>query len=184
MAAVVELPNNSNSRIEVRRSPRRKRSISAFQEGSTLVVVIPGHFTKAQEAEWVGKMSARMETRQKRRRPSDAELVARCRTLSQIYLDGAARPASVSWSRNQNRRWGSCTVSEGAIRVSDRLQGMPEYVLDYVLLHELTHLLHADHGPGFWALLSGYPHLEKAKGFLEGVEYQSRSVEIEPVDSC
>jgi len=160
--------------IEVRRSNRRKRSISAFEQGGKLIIVVPGHFTKAQEAEWVGKMSARMQQRQAKRRPSDAALLARAFELSQIYYDGAARPESVAWSSNQNRRWGSCTLQTRAIRISDRLQGMPEYVLDYVLLHELAHLLHADHGPGFWALLAGYPHLEKAKGFLEGVEHQSR----------
>lgn len=159
--------------VEVRRSSRRKRSVSAFPEGDKLIVAIPSHFTKAQEAEWVAHMSARMEKRVARRRPSDASLLSRCRTLSQIYFDGAAQPLSVAWSSNQNRRWGSCTVGDRAIRISDRLQGMPEYVLDYVLLHELAHLLHTDHGPGFWALLRGYPHLEKAKGFLEGVDYQA-----------
>lgn len=159
--------------IEVRRSKRRKRSVSAFMEGEKLVVAIPAHFSAAQEAEWVANLSARMAKRQLRRRPTDEALAARCLELSQIYFGGAARPASVTWSANQSRRWGSCTIADRSIRVSTRLQGMPEYVLDYVMLHELAHLLHADHGPGFWALLSGYPHLEKAKGFLEGVDYQS-----------
>jgi len=165
-------PRPENMPVEVRRSNRRKRSISAFVEGEKLVVVIPGHFTKSQEAEWVKKMVAQVAQREGKRRPSDAALLARALELSTMYFDGAARPASVAWSSNQNRRWGSCTMQDRAIRISDRVQGMPEYVLDYVLLHELAHLLHANHGPGFWALLSGYPHLEKAKGFLDGVAYQ------------
>lgn len=45
---------------------------------------------------------------------------------------------------------------------------MPEYVLDYVLLHELAHLLVPDHGPRFWALLEAYPRTERARGYLEG----------------
>ena len=46
---------------------------------------------------------------------------------------------------------------------------MPEWVIDYVLLHEIAHLVTADHGPDFWALMSRYPRTERARGFLEGV---------------
>ena len=42
---------------------------------------------------------------------------------------------------------GSCTPAEGSIRVSDKVRGMPGWVLDYVLLHELAHLIEPGHGP-------------------------------------
>ena len=45
---------------------------------------------------------------------------------------------------------------------------MPPWVIDYVLLHELAHLVEQGHGPRFWALLEGYPRTERARGFLEG----------------
>ena len=80
-------------------------------------------------------------------------------------------PTSVRWSTNQGRRWGSCTPSDGTIRISDRVRGMPRWVLDYVLLHELAHLLHAGHGPEFWAELDAYPRTLRARGFLEGYAY-------------
>jgi hypothetical protein len=48
---------------------------------------------------------------------------------------------------------------------------MPRWVLDYVLLHELAHLLHAGHGPEFWAVLDAYPRTLRARGFLEGYAY-------------
>jgi predicted metal-dependent hydrolase len=51
---------------------------------------------------------------------------------------------------------------------------MPEYVIDYVLLHELAHLLVPGHGPRFWRLLEGYPRTERARGFLEGVAATER----------
>jgi predicted metal-dependent hydrolase len=51
---------------------------------------------------------------------------------------------------------------------------MPGYVVDYVLLHELAHLLVPDHGPDFWALLEAYPRTERARGYLEGVASAAR----------
>ena len=162
--------------VEVRRSSRRKRTVSAFYDGGTLVVAIPAHFSRAQESEWVEKMVAQVADRKRRRRRTDSELMERSLQLSRAYLGGAAQPNSVAWVDNQNRRWGSCTIVDKAIRISSRIQNMPQYVQDYVLLHELTHLLHADHGPGFWALLAGYPQLDRAKGFLEGVDFQKHQL--------
>jgi hypothetical protein len=46
---------------------------------------------------------------------------------------------------------------------------MPSWVLDYVILHELTHLLKPGHGGEFWSLLESYPRTERARGYLEGV---------------
>ncbi|MCL1801090.1 MAG: DUF45 domain-containing protein [Promicromonosporaceae bacterium] len=159
--------------VEVRRSARRKRTVSAFFDGGTLVVAIPAHFTRREETEWVEKMVAQVEGRQRRRRRSDTELVERARQLSLLYLDGVAEPNTVAWVDNQQRRWGSCTLVDKAIRISSRVRAMPEYVQDYVLLHELAHLLHANHSKEFWELLARYPQGERARGFLEGFDFQS-----------
>ena len=114
-------------------------------------------------------MVAKVAANQGRTCWSDADLLKRAGELSRAYLEGRARPTSVRWVTNQRTRWGSCTPSEGTIRLSTRLQGMPGYVVDYVLLHELAHLLESGHGPAFWDLLSAYPQLERARGYLEGV---------------
>ena len=45
---------------------------------------------------------------------------------------------------------------------------MPQWVIDYVLLHELAHLLVAGHDAAFWRLLEAYPETERAKAFLDG----------------
>lgn len=161
--------------VEVRRSRNRVRTVTAFREGDRTVVAIPARFTRAQEREWVRRMVTRLATQEQRRRPSDDELATRAAELSARYLGGKARPASVTWSSNQGRRWGSCTSIDGTIRISDRVRGMPAWVLDYVLMHELTHLLHAGHGPEFWATLAVYPRTERARGFLEGVAFAPQS---------
>jgi predicted metal-dependent hydrolase len=114
-------------------------------------------------------MLDRLERQERRGRPSDPELLERALVLSDRYLAGRVRPSSVRWAADQRRRWGSCSIDEASIRLSTRLQGMPVWVVDYVLLHELAHLREASHGPAFWALLDGYPELERAKAFLDGV---------------
>ncbi|MFS0717203.1 M48 family metallopeptidase [Arthrobacter sp. 1P04PC] len=165
--------------VEVRRSARRRRTVAAFWENGTAVVAIPAHFSGAQEREWVERMLAKLRAQgsrgQKgngRRRPgSDAALASRAAELSSTYLGGRAEPVSVRWVTNQNSRWGSATPSEGTIRLSHKLQQMPQWVIDYVLLHELAHLLVAAHNAAFWRLLSAYPETERAKAFLEGVSF-------------
>lgn len=154
--------------VEVRRSPRRRRTVSAYREGERTIVLIPARMSRAEERHWVEVMVGRLDTREARRRPSDEALLARARELSRRHLDGRADPLGVRWADNQNGRWGSCTVTDATIRVSSRVKGMPGWVLDYVLVHELAHLLVPGHGPDFWALVERYPRTERARGFLEG----------------
>ena len=155
--------------VEVRRSRRRRRTVAAYRENDKVVVLIPARLSVAEEQEWVATMLARLERSERRRRPSDATLERRAADLSERYLDGKATPATVRWVDNQNSRWGSCTPSDGSIRLSSRLQGMPGWVVDYVLVHELAHLLESGHTPAFWSWVDRYPRAERAKGFLEGV---------------
>ncbi len=157
------------SEVEVRRSARRSRTVSAYREGDRTVVLIPARMSEAEERRWVGVMLEKLAAKESRGVLGDRELTERARRLSDQYFGGRARPDSVRWVTNQNTRWGSCTPSEGSIRLSHRLQGMPEYVVDYVLLHELAHLLVPGHGPRFWRLLEAYPRTERARGYLEGV---------------
>jgi predicted metal-dependent hydrolase len=154
--------------VEVRRSTRRRRTVSAYREGDRTVVLIPAQMSAREEERWVRAMLERLERRERRTVLNEPELARRALTLSAQYLGGRARPMSVRWVANQAARWGSCTPVDGSIRISDRVRGMPEYVVDYVLLHELAHLIVPNHGPEFWALLDAYPRTERARGYLEG----------------
>ena len=167
-AAPVPAPTAPASDVLVRRSRRRLRTVTAYRENGRTVVLIPARFTAAQEREWVTRMLARLSAQDRRRRPGDADLAARAVELSRRYLGGLAQPTSVGWAANQNTRWGSCTPADRTIRLSTRLRGMPSWVIDYVLLHELAHLVEQGHGPRFWQLLEAYPRTERARGFLEG----------------
>ncbi|QOC90471.1 M48 metallopeptidase family protein [Micromonospora craniellae] len=158
--------------VEVRRSQRRRRTVSAYRDGERVVVLIPDQFSRAEESEWVDRMLARLAAREGRLTRSDAELLDRAGRLIKLYLTeygDRAVPASVRWVSNQNGRWGSCTPADRSIRLSHRLQEMPDWVIDYVLLHELVHLVVPSHNAQFWALVGRYPKTERARGYLEGV---------------
>ncbi|MGW2212201.1 M48 metallopeptidase family protein [Streptomyces sp. NPDC001781] len=169
--------------VEVRRSDRRRRTVSAYREGDRTIVLIPARMSKAEERRWVTAMLDRLAAKEARRSVpgGDSELAERAGRLSERYFDGRARPGSVRWVTNQNTRWGSCTPAEGTIRLSHRLRGMPGYVVDYVLCHELAHLLVPGHGPDFWRLLEAYPRTERARGYLEGVAAAARTPDM-PAD--
>ncbi|MDQ3155426.1 MAG: M48 family metallopeptidase [Actinomycetota bacterium] len=158
--------------IEVRRSTRRKRSIQVRREGNRTIALVPAHLPEAEADEVIARLVERLERRERRNTVSDADLTDRAVELSATYFDGAATPASVRWVSNQNARWGSCTINDKTIRLSDRLIGMPIWVVDYVLVHELAHLIEANHSARFWTLVDAYPQAEKAKGFLEGVSHR------------
>lgn len=176
-------PATTDPLVEVRRSRRRRRTVAAYREDDKVVVLVPARFTRAEEKEWVATMLARLEKSEKRRRPSDAGLKRKATELSVRHLDGLAKPLTVRWVDNQNSRWGSCTPSDRSIRLSTRLQGMPSWVIDYVLVHELAHLIEAGHTPEFWSWVDRYPKAERAKGFLEGVAAASQlGIEADPPD--
>ncbi len=174
--------------VEVRRSARRRRTVSAYRDGDKIVVLMPARVSKAEERRLISEMVERVTQREARLaaagpRGSDQALVGRARELSQSYLDGLARPVSVRWVRNMNSRWGSCTTTDRTIRLSHRLQSMPAWVIDYVLIHELSHLLQAGHDAEFWGWVNRYPRTERARGYLEGVAMAAQLPELSSSDS-
>lgn len=158
--------------VEVRRSTRRRSTVSARVESGRIVLQMPATLRIAEEQHWVDSMVERVGAKRARPGRSDAELLRRAETVAARYLEPVVgqrlAPGSVRWVTNMNRRWASCSTDSGAIRVSHRLQQMPEYVLDYVLVHELIHLVEPGHNKRFHALLAAYPLAERAEGFLQG----------------
>ena len=159
--------------VEVRRSDRRRRMVSARREGDTVVVFIPGWMSDSEESRWVDEMVRRLERSEARRRSpartGDDALRRRAAELSRRYLEGRAVPTTVRWVPPMRTRWASCTPADGTIRISERLRDVPAWVLDYVLVHELTHLLEPGHDDRFWAWVHRYPRSERAIGYLEGL---------------
>jgi hypothetical protein len=154
--------------LEIHRSPRRRRGAEAHARDGVIVVRLPAGMAGTDE-EWViGQLVRRLTGAQRAAElGGDEALAQRAQVLADRYL-GGVRPTSVRWSGRMGRRYGSCTPSEGTIRISRDVAGMPCFVRDYVLLHELAHLRVAEHSPAFHALLAVYPDRDRARGYLEG----------------
>jgi len=180
VALVASAAGRGRPDVEIRRSARRRRTVSAYREGDHFVVLVPARMSERQAREYAEELVARIEERERRSVPTDAELAGRADRLRRRWLPQAPAPASVRWVTNQQRRWGSCTPADASIRLSHRLRGMPDFVVDYVLLHELAHLLVADHGPDFQALLAPYPRLLEARAFLDGVDFARAEPSVGP----
>lgn len=147
--------------VSVIRSARRKKSSQARLLGNELEVRIPAWVSLAQEQEIVADFRSKFE-RSFRRDRIDLDK----RTADLASRHDLPRPTSVRWASNQGHRWGSCTPSDGTIRISDRLSPFPSWVIDYVIVHELAHLTEANHSDRFWAIVGRYPLAERARGYL------------------
>jgi predicted metal-dependent hydrolase len=92
-----------------------------------------------------------------------------------IYADKLGLAVPVMKLSNATTRWGSCNV-RGELRLSWRLIKAPLAQIDYVVAHELAHLLHLDHSAAFWRVVDFlYPDYQSAQKALRnsGVQYHT-----------
>lgn len=174
------MPVPSQPEVVVRRSARRRKTVSAHWSEDTVVLSVPQSATRREVERWTRELVPRVVERRRQEvargalRRSDEHLLERARELSRRHLGGRARPSGVRWSGRQHARWGSATPATGLIRVSAQLQEAPEWVLDYVLVHELAHLIEAEHNRRFRELEARYPLAERARAFLDGAAWAQR----------
>lgn len=163
--------------VQIRRSARRRSTLTVFRENGRLVAVVPARMTAQQETHMVPTLVARfLDKEAKRTIPlGDESLHERAVEVAELFLlpwlNEPLPRFTVTWVSNQHKRWGSCTPTTGCIRITDRLRGAPDWVGDYVLLHELAHLVEPTHSRRFWDLLRLYPDAARAKAFLEGMDF-------------
>jgi hypothetical protein len=147
--------------VEVTRSARRRKTVGAHLVGGVLRIALPSWMSKADEAHWVRVMSGRFE-----RKMSADRLRLDERVAALARRHDLRSPTSIRWADDMRSRWGSCTPSQGTIRISTRLAVFPDWVVDYVIVHELAHLDVAGHNDDFWRLVYRYPRAERAIGYL------------------
>ena len=172
------LPEPWRPAIRVVSSRRRRRTVSARLVAGVLEIRVPHWMPERERADWVERMRGRIERQLRRAQPTEARLEDRARRLNARYFGGRLRWSSIAFSDRQESRWGSCSYLAGVIRVAGRAAGLPEWVLDYIVVHELAHLEVAEHSAEFWELVNRYPMAERARGYLIALDHQAgRSAE-------
>jgi predicted metal-dependent hydrolase len=147
--------------VEVTRSKKRRKTVGANLVGDVLRIALPSWMSNAEEAHWVREMSRRFERKMSADR---LRLDERAATLARRH--DLSRPESIRWADGMRSQWGSCTPAHGTIRISTRLAAFPDWVVDYVIVHELAHLDVIAHNDEFWRLVYRYPKAERAIGYL------------------
>ena len=166
--------------IKVVRSPDRKKTIQAKLIGETLIVYLPCGMHREEERKIIERMKKKIEDQKlKRNINKDDYLIKRFADFNNRYFRGTLKVNSIEFVTNQECRRGSCTPSNGTIRLSHKLLDMPKWVLDYVLMHEMSHLLHPDHSKAFWEKVSEYKYAERARGFLMAKGMEKDEIETQ-----
>lgn len=148
-------------KTEIVRSARRRKTIEAKVVDGVLRVYLPDSLTPEDEARWVEEMRNRIARKVETKR---LDLPRRATELAHTF--GLPQPNEIFFSDRQQQRWGSCTPALSRIRISSKLAAFPRWVVDYVIVHEMAHLVHRNHSPAFWDLVNRYPLTERARGYL------------------
>ena len=164
------------------RHPKAKRYIVRVAEDGSVRVTIPRWGSKREaktfvesQRRWILNQQERLDRQRDASGPGvarDVVLALRTRALGelpprllQLAAEHGLRVKRVS-IRNQKWRWGSCSP-DGHICLNWRLVAMPDWVRDYVLIHELMHLKRLDHSRAFWRLVAAAcPRHREARAWL------------------
>ncbi len=172
--------DNSPLDYEIRRSKRRKKSVGAFRENGKTIIVAPLRMSLIEIKTYAEELISQLDGHYQKL-TSDELLQERAKLLVSKYLEvdlfnEFPVEIKIMWVTNQNSRWGSCTPADGKIRISHRLQGAPQYVIDAVLLHELIHLIVPDHSERFYQYLAKFEDYKLAKEFLAGYSFAKEGI--------
>lgn len=155
-------------KIKVIKSHKRKKTAQAGIKNGSLHIYLPAALSEKRGAEIVERF--KKSFLKKQTFPGNDFLQRRAQVLNQRYFAGSLPVFSIRWSENQKAINGSCSVRQRAIRISEKLAKAPRFVLDGLIVHELTHLLVPGHGKRFWQIANRYPLMERTRGYLAGME--------------
>ncbi len=165
--------------MQIIRSVRRRKTIQARKAKGGIEVLAPAAMSDAELKPHIDKLLTRIRRREASAVLDDQDLHRRAQSLNRRYFQGRLQWHSIRWVHNQSKRHGSCCTTQGTIRISSRLARMPRFVLDYVLVHELAHLLEPNHGSRFWDWVNRFERTERARGYLMAVGLEDLDAEEE-----
>ncbi|MBC8504393.1 MAG: M48 family metallopeptidase [Anaerolineales bacterium] len=182
----IEDKDGKKINVTLRRDKRLKKSSRwQWESDGTILIRVPYRTPKRAIANLLDQIATQLEKQHKiAERRTDAELQQRAEHINKKYFGGEIQWNAIRWVGNMNTVLGSCTnggTTDGHIRISDKIKRWPQWVVDYVIAHEMVHRLHSDHSKEFWSTLTdGYPPTERARGFIKGVGFaEGRNYEEE-----
>jgi predicted metal-dependent hydrolase len=148
--------------VEIIRSKKRKNTIQAKIVNEKLYIFLPSNMPDIEEKKWIQKM---IKWKENKKELNNNLLQKRAKELNKTYFNNSL-DFNIKFVTNQKKRFGSCSNSTKSIRISDRLAKAPKWVLDYVIIHELAHLVYPNHKKKFWEIVNKFKYTERAKGYL------------------
>ncbi len=156
--------------IKILRSKKRRRTVSARVLRDILIVRAPESISEVRLEKIIAELKARIERKQLKDELNKGEYLAqRVKKFNAQYFENKLTINSIEYVTDQNSKFGCCNYRTGCIRISDRISAMPQWVRDYVIIHELAHLVAPDHGKVFWEIVNRYKLAERARGYLIAV---------------
>lgn len=153
--------------VKIIRSNKRKKTISARLVGDVMFVYAPVDISDSELEKIIDKLKKRLDKRKfKKELDKTQDLVVRAERLNKEYFNSRLKISSIEYTTNQSRLFGCCNYRTKKIRISHRLVQMPYWVKDYVIIHEMAHLIEPNHSKTFWDIVSRYKLTERARGYL------------------
>lgn len=177
-------PAGETITVTVRHDKRLKKSARWLTEPDGMILLrVPQRTSKGDVQRFLRSIEAKLARQQKRARGrTDADLQKRAEHINRTCFNGQIEWTAIRWVSNMTTRLGSCTrggSTDGHIRISDKIKNWPQWVIDYVIAHELAHRKYPNHSADFWDFLTAaYPQTERARGFIIGVGF-ARGVSYE-----
>jgi predicted metal-dependent hydrolase len=167
--------------LHIRRSARVQGHRIYVRQGMPPELVVRPRATEAEiteaiayHASWLERQLAKLtpprlglERLRLTEKQGRREALARISLIAQSEAAALSRPYTRISLRDQRSRWGSCS-SKGTLSFNWRLVLAPHDVLDYVVVHEVCHLVELHHGPAFWTLVERRrPQYRDSKAWLD-----------------
>jgi len=159
--------------IQIIRSSKRKKTIQSRIVENVLRIYLPENLTNIEEEKWI-KILVDKNNAQKLKKIINTNklLQKRANELNKKFFNNNLN-FKIKFVSNQTSKFGSCTPKTKRIRISDKVATMPQWVQDYVIIHELAHLIHPNHSKNFWSVVNKYRYVERAKGYLIAIGMMS-----------
>jgi len=153
--------------VKIIRSSRRKRTVSARMDEDILIVSAPALLSEARLEKIIVDFKFKFQKKKIKEELDRKELLAHIAVrINEKYFANKLKINSIEYVTGQDSKFGCCNFCSADIRISHRVGLMPDWVRDYVLIHEMAHLIEPNHSKSFWDIVSRYELAERARGYL------------------